>query len=178
MRRRTRRLTIGDSTYLWSLRHTHRLDKDAREGCCETLSIRSHQGQGILRIEFGHGPDRLVPDGFPWPSGTVGGGDGRTLNLHEPGTVRALLDEAADRGWNPTQPTLETLDGWTLFDSAYLPPPRNDSTHLSDDTTDGLTRDRGRGQTPLTTLVGAMPRMSLSSASWAGPNVATQVSTR
>ena len=117
--KRTRRLTTGDTTYLWSLRHTHRaLDDGTCDDCCETLSIRSPEGRGGLRVQFRNGPDRLVPDGYPQPSGTVGTRDGRTLNLHEPGTVRALLDEAVRRGRSPGGPTVEELDGWTLFDAA------------------------------------------------------------
>ncbi|MGW3657837.1 hypothetical protein ACWD6R_20025 [Streptomyces sp. NPDC005151] len=118
--KRTRRLTIDDRTYLWSLRHTHHALADGtREGCCETLSIRSLEGRGGLRIQFSHGPERLVPDGYPQPSGTVGTPDGRTLNLHEPGTVRAVLDEAVRRGRNPERPIAEELDGWTLFDAVH-----------------------------------------------------------
>lgn len=118
--KRTRRLTTGDTTYLWSLRHTHRaLDDGTCEDCCETLVIRSLEGRGGLRIQFRNGPDWLVPDGYPQPSGTVGTRDGRTLNLHEPGTVRVLLDEAVQRGWKPGRPTTEELDGWALFDNAH-----------------------------------------------------------
>ncbi|MFJ5071633.1 hypothetical protein ACIQC7_34975 [Kitasatospora sp. NPDC088556] len=118
--KRTRRLTIDDRTYLWSLRHTHHALADGtREGCCETLSIRSLEGRGGLQIQFSHGPRRLVPDGYPQPSGTVGTRDGRTLNLHEPGTVRALLDEAVRRGRNPGGLIAEELDGWTLFDAVH-----------------------------------------------------------
>jgi hypothetical protein len=118
--KRTRRLTTGDRTYLWSLRHTHRaLDDGTCEDCCETLVIRSLEGRGGLRIQFRNGPDRLVPDGYPQPSGTVGTRDGRNLNLHEPGIVRALLDEAVRRGRSPGGPTTEELDGWMLFDAVH-----------------------------------------------------------
>ncbi|MFC1415707.1 hypothetical protein [Streptacidiphilus cavernicola] len=118
--KRKRHLTIDDRTYLWSLRHTHHALADGTcEDCCETLSIRSLEGRGGLRIHFPYGPDWLVPDGYPQPSGTVGTRDGRTLNLHEPGTVRALLDEAIRHGLNPGEPTTEELDGWTLFDAVH-----------------------------------------------------------
>lgn len=118
--KRKRRLTIDDRTYLWSLQHTHHALADGTsEDCRETLSIRSLEGRGGLRIQFSHGPERLVPDGYPQPSGTVGTRDGRTLNLHEPGTVRALLDEAVRRGRNPGGLIAEELDGWTLFDAVH-----------------------------------------------------------
>ena len=55
--KRTRRLTISGTTYLWSLRHTHRaLDDGTREDCCEALPIRSLDSRGGLRIQFRNGP--------------------------------------------------------------------------------------------------------------------------
>lgn len=56
-----------------------------------------------------------ISDGF-LPSGAVGTSDDVWLNLHEPGTVRALLDEAIARGWNAGDPEGMQIDGWTLFD--------------------------------------------------------------
>ncbi|MGW2936611.1 hypothetical protein ACWDA7_33225 [Streptomyces sp. NPDC001156] len=49
------------------------------------------------------------------------------MNLHEPGTVRALLDAALKRGWRTEDPVTEEIDGWSIFDevvqhrSATLP---------------------------------------------------------
>ncbi|MFC7104235.1 hypothetical protein ACFQQB_29615 [Nonomuraea rubra] len=40
------------------------------------------------------------------------------MNLHEPGTVRALLDEAVRRGWDGDDPRTVCLDGWDLFTAA------------------------------------------------------------
>jgi hypothetical protein len=57
-----------------------------------------------------------VPDGYVH-SGAVGTG-GLWLNLHEPGTVRALLDEATRRGWDSDDPRTSHLDGWDLFTAA------------------------------------------------------------
>ncbi|WP_251021589.1 hypothetical protein [Streptomyces sp. ISL-98] len=39
------------------------------------------------------------------------------MNLHEPGTARALLDVAQARGWASRQPRDEEIDGWPLFDA-------------------------------------------------------------
>lgn len=52
------------------------------------------------------------------PGGTVIWGD-RALNLHEPGTALALVDEAGKAGWHPHTPEPVELDGWTLFDAVH-----------------------------------------------------------
>ncbi|MCF3106531.1 hypothetical protein IPZ58_33935 [Streptomyces roseoverticillatus] len=113
-----RRLVAGGETFLWSLGHTHRALGDGRyEGCCETLVIRLFKTRGRLQVSFAEGPGRLVPDGFLRPSGVVGITGGGTLNLHEPGTVRAVLDEALGRGWSPDGPPAVEMDGWDLFET-------------------------------------------------------------
>ncbi|MET9406088.1 hypothetical protein ABZX90_09990 [Streptomyces sp. NPDC002935] len=38
--------------------------------------------------------------------------------LHEPGTLRALLDAALTQGWHADDPLVKEMDGWTLFDAA------------------------------------------------------------
>ncbi|MFD8937393.1 hypothetical protein ACFV0R_19445 [Streptomyces sp. NPDC059578] len=43
---------------------------------------------------------------------------GGSLNLHEPGAVRALLDAASARGWQPGQQPAVEVDGWPLLDAA------------------------------------------------------------
>ncbi|WP_327289225.1 hypothetical protein [Streptomyces sp. NBC_01198] len=108
-----RRLVVGDSTYLWSVRHAHHVVNANGTHCVESVVLRRDGDHGSLRIAFVPGPGRYVPDGF-LPSGAVSTGDG-VLNLHKPGTVRALLDEALARGWDPGSPNGETLDGWTVF---------------------------------------------------------------
>ncbi|MFG3114569.1 hypothetical protein ACGF4C_09240 [Streptomyces sp. NPDC048197] len=50
-------------------------------------------------------------------SGAVGTTNGPLLNLHEPGTVRAFLDEALTKGWRPDDPLTTEMDGWRLFDT-------------------------------------------------------------
>jgi hypothetical protein len=116
--KRARRLIVDGKTFLWSLGHTHRALGDGHyEDCCETLVIRLFKVRGRLHIVFREGPDRLVPDGYLMPSGAVGTAGGR-LNLHEPGTTRALLDAALAQGWQPNDPLAKTIDGWTLFEAA------------------------------------------------------------
>lgn len=108
---------VEGESFLWTLSHTHRaLGNGQYEDCCETLVIRQFKARGCLRIVFRAGSDRLVPDGYLMPSGAVGTGLGRTLNLHEPGTVRALLDAALKRGWRTDDPVTEEIDGWSIFD--------------------------------------------------------------
>ncbi|WP_445047834.1 hypothetical protein [Streptomyces drozdowiczii] len=43
---------------------------------------------------------------------------GASLNLHEPGAVRALLDAASDRGWRPEGRGPVEMDGWPLLEAA------------------------------------------------------------
>ena len=109
---------VEGDTFLWSLRHTHHARGNGQYADCrETLVIRLFRARGRLRITFRADPGRLVPDGYLMPSGAVGTGLGSTLNLHEPGTVRALLDTALNQqGWRPDDPATKEIDGWSLFD--------------------------------------------------------------
>ncbi|MGW3745401.1 hypothetical protein ACWD62_33705 [Streptomyces sp. NPDC005146] len=115
--RKPRRLVVGEGTFLWSVGHHHHTARGRYQDCREVLTIRGSGARGRLLVVFRAGPDRLVPDGF-LPSGAVGTSAGSWLNLHEPGTVRALLDEAVSRGWYPDNPPTEQLDGWGLFSRA------------------------------------------------------------
>ncbi|MFE6283532.1 hypothetical protein [Streptomyces sp. NPDC057877] len=108
---RLRRLVIDEGTaYDWTLRHSHAADG----GCRETLSLYRDR-RTVTRIVFGSGEGRYVAEGY-WFSGSVTDGRGNLLNLHEPGVVRAFVDEAARRGLlaEPGAGTVE-LDGWELF---------------------------------------------------------------
>lgn len=110
---------VEGETVLWSVRHAHRARGDGPpEPCRETLLIRVPRTRGQLRIVFRAGADRLVPDGYLMHAGAVGTSPVRSLNLHEPGAVRALLDTALDRGWSPDAPGTEEWDGWSIFDEA------------------------------------------------------------
>ncbi|WP_410364031.1 hypothetical protein [Streptomyces sp. 5K101] len=51
-------------------------------------------------------------------SGDVGLTRGESLNLHEPGAVRALLDVALARGWEPAERQTVEVDGWLLLEAA------------------------------------------------------------
>jgi hypothetical protein len=44
-------------------------------------------------------------------------GSNDCLNLNEPGTVRAPLDEAAASGWQPEALSTREADGWLYFDT-------------------------------------------------------------
>ncbi|MGW0389968.1 hypothetical protein ACWDYJ_03505 [Streptomyces sp. NPDC003042] len=118
--RTARRLVVDGNTYMWSVRHAHRALGTGRgyEDCRETLTLYPAGARGSLRTVFRAGPGRLVPDGYPMHSGEVCKAEGGSLNLHEPGTVRALLEEAQARGWRPDGPATEEVDGWALFDAA------------------------------------------------------------
>ncbi|ANZ17002.1 hypothetical protein ACH4YO_37145 [Streptomyces noursei] len=121
---RPRRLVVGGQRWLWTVRHRH-------PECREVLSLRREGRREVLRIVFRPGPGRFVPDGF-LHSGAVMDDRRRSLNLHEPGVVRKLLDAAVgdaalpdrtegsgERGGLPTTAGAREreLDGWPLFDA-------------------------------------------------------------
>ncbi|WP_371525678.1 hypothetical protein OG302_05460 [Streptomyces sp. NBC_01283] len=116
--KKPRRLVVEGEVFLWSVSHTHRVPPGGGyEDCCEVLAVRRFQARGRLRILFRDGAGRLVPDGF-LHSGAVGTTEsGDFLNLHEPGTARALLDAAMAHGWHPDEPSERELDGWVFFEA-------------------------------------------------------------
>jgi hypothetical protein len=114
--RTPRQLVVGDDTFLWSVRHEHHGDGGSYEDCSEVLTIRRPGALGRLRVVFGSCPGHLVPDGHT-PSGTVGTCDGVWLNLHEPATVRALVDEITSRGGLINGDAVTEVDGWALFET-------------------------------------------------------------
>ncbi|WP_042453181.1 hypothetical protein [Streptacidiphilus jiangxiensis] len=117
--RAARRLVVGEETYLWQVGHDHRRVDDVATGrhrfldCREVLTIRRAGTEARLRLVFAAGPGRLVSDGL-LPSGALGA-DGAWLNLHEPGAVRALLEQATARGWRFEGHQATDVDGWPLF---------------------------------------------------------------
>ncbi|MFF7365943.1 hypothetical protein [Streptomyces sp. NPDC008125] len=118
---RPRRLVADGRTYFWQHRHSHRKDEHGRPVDCRqvlTLSPQPSGTGGPLRIVFASGPDRYVPGGAPLGSGDVGRIRGSSLNLHEPGAARALLDAATAHGWRPEDPGPVEIDGWLLLDAA------------------------------------------------------------
>ncbi|MFD7874733.1 hypothetical protein ACFV5G_11600 [Streptomyces sp. NPDC059766] len=117
--RMPRRLVVDAQTYLWTLRHSHSM-VDGSRSCCQTLTLYPQPAGagGPLRIVFAAGPDRYVPGGAYVGSGDVGYIRGADLNLHEPGAVRALLDVASARGWQPQERQAVEIDGWSLLEAA------------------------------------------------------------
>ncbi|WP_405666205.1 hypothetical protein [Streptomyces sp. NBC_00055] len=114
-----RRLIADGRVYLWTLRHRHRmLDSGRFADCCDTLTLYPQPTGtgGPVHIVFADGPGRYV-GGAPMGSGDVGYIQGGSLNLHEPGAARALLDAASARGWQPEQRAVE-VDGWSLLEAA------------------------------------------------------------
>ncbi|MET9886119.1 hypothetical protein ABZZ20_23885 [Streptomyces sp. NPDC006430] len=119
--KKPRRLVADGRAYLWTLRHSHHvLDSGRSADCRETLTLYPQPPGtgGPLRIVFAEGPGRYVPGGAPFGSGDVGFTRGADLNLHEPGAVRALLDVALARGWQPGERRAVEVDGWLLLEAA------------------------------------------------------------
>ncbi|GAA1694164.1 hypothetical protein GCM10009765_49270 [Fodinicola feengrottensis] len=110
--RKIRRLVVDGKDFLWSLRHANRSDGNNFLDCGEILTIYRGEPSERLLIVFQQRPDRLVADGHG-PSATVYAQGGVVVNLHKPGTVRALIDEAMQDGW----PTTRQIDGWPLVDA-------------------------------------------------------------
>ena len=110
-RRRRRSLTVDEGvTYLWTVRHRH----GDGQPCREILTL--HRDGVHTRIVFRTGDGRYAGDGYPTYSGGVGDAH-HHLNLHEPGVVRAFVDEATRRG---LLPHAGELDGWELFSAVAL----------------------------------------------------------
>ncbi|GAA3355881.1 hypothetical protein GCM10017744_020210 [Streptomyces antimycoticus] len=123
--KKPRRLVADERAYLWTLRHSHRvLDNGRPTACRQTLTLYPQPaGTGApLRIVFAEGPGRYVPGGFPMGSGDVGYVRGGSLNVHEPGAVRALLDAASARGWQPGERQVVEVDGWPLLEAVAAAP--------------------------------------------------------
>ncbi|WP_367323141.1 hypothetical protein [Streptomyces sp. HUAS ZL42] len=108
--RRLRRLVVDERTvFVWNVRHRH----GGGEPCSEVRSL--HRDGAVTRIVFREGEGRGIADGY-LPSGCVCTNDG-VLNLHEPGVVRAFVDEARRRGLLAGS---AEVDGWELFASVVV----------------------------------------------------------
>jgi hypothetical protein len=105
--RSLRRLVVDERTvYLWNVRHRH----GDGEPCRETLTLLC---DGIrTRIVFRSGEGNDAGGGYPGHSGGVSDAHGHYVNLHEPGVVRALVDEASRRGLLSGG---GEADGWELL---------------------------------------------------------------
>ncbi|GGU49667.1 hypothetical protein [Lentzea flava] len=103
-RRRVRWLRVGADQYVWSVRHAH------DDGVCrEFVRLTRDGAPGQLVLVFRSG------DGVYAHAGAVQHPDGRVLNFNLPRVIRAVLDEAIDRGWQPDAHW--ELDGWPWFDA-------------------------------------------------------------
>ncbi|NEW40992.1 hypothetical protein GV794_06325 [Nocardia cyriacigeorgica] len=109
---RRRVLKVGARRYLWKAYHQH------LDGCEEVLRMREFGSVAGLTLVFRPGGERQVADGYPSASGDIWIGE-RSLNLNEPGVVRAFLDAAVDAGWMAHTRTMGRRDGWELFDIAH-----------------------------------------------------------
>ncbi|GHF78827.1 hypothetical protein GCM10018783_56370 [Streptomyces griseosporeus] len=108
-------MLVGGTEYAWCFGHRHdRLRGYA--GCSTTLTLWRAGDRSCLRLVFRPSPDRAIADGYFDEGAVVRLTDRAYLNLHEPGSVRSLLDEAVARGLLPTSGLVET-DGWPLFDA-------------------------------------------------------------
>ncbi|MFJ9547223.1 hypothetical protein [Streptomyces erythrochromogenes] len=115
---KARRMVVDGHTYTRSVRHSHSRPGGPDRDCCEALTVHLTGARGALRIVFREGPGRLVPGGWAMVSGEVSLATTESLYLHEPGAVRALMEEARERGWRPDGPSGMEIDGWTLFEAA------------------------------------------------------------
>lgn len=110
--RRVRRLTTGRDVWYWTVRQRVR---PVYADCRLTLALFTRQSGRRLVLVFAPCATGAVSNSY-FAAGTVARlPDGTCLNLHEPGTVRRLLDAA--------RPVLEVrsseqsleVDGWFYF---------------------------------------------------------------
>lgn len=121
-RRRVRRLVVGGAVYGWCFAHRHDRVR-GYPGCSSTVTLWRRGGSGHLRLVFRPEHDRVIADGYFDEGAAVRLPDRACLNLYEPGSVRALLEEAVVGGLWPAAGTVE-VDGWPLFDAVTpLDPP-------------------------------------------------------
>jgi len=117
--RRLRRLVLDSVVFLWYVEARYDTNPDYR---LEMLRVRREGTRGRLDIVF-RSPrnfrgDRVVPH-----SGRVvvrrtdvaGKPADVAWNLFEPGVVRALVEVALERGWQPHVPADIRMDGWDLL---------------------------------------------------------------
>ncbi|MBN0046265.1 hypothetical protein JS756_19580 [Streptomyces actuosus] len=114
-RRRVRRMEAGGTVYGWCFGHRHDRVR-GYPGCRSTVTLWRPRGAACLRLVFHPSPGRVVAGSFFDEATVVRLPDREHLNLHEPGSVRALLDESLVRGLFPAAGTVE-VDGWPLFDA-------------------------------------------------------------
>ena len=116
-------LVTDGRRYLWRVRHRH------AEGCDEILAIRRVASPSGRALHFRPKPGFVIPEGGTWPAGVVADDAGRTLNLNEPGVVRAFVGaltaaewDAAEwdaAEWDAADRSYRHLDGWLWFEAAH-----------------------------------------------------------
>ncbi|GGN56867.1 hypothetical protein GCM10011579_018480 [Streptomyces albiflavescens] len=112
--RRLRRLIVGDTTWYWTVRQRVR---PAYDDCRLTLSLRPEGTRRRLALVFRPSQDRIVSNTYFESGALVRLPDRTYLNLHEPGTVRRLLDAAMPiLDLRPSEQVIE-VDGWRYFDA-------------------------------------------------------------
>lgn len=121
---RLRRLVVGDTTWHWTVRQRSNV---AYDHCHLKLSLYPDGPRGRrLALLFSPSEGRVVSNCYFDSGALVRLPDHTYLNLHEPGTVRRLLDAAAPTlDLHPSTHTLE-LDGWAYFDTITEPAPNAD----------------------------------------------------
>ncbi|MFI6943112.1 hypothetical protein ACIBI4_27935 [Streptomyces sp. NPDC050418] len=119
-RRRIRRLVTDDAVYEWCFAHRHDRVR-GYDGCRSTVTLWRPGSRARLRFVFRPGPDRLIAECSFDQGAAVRMPDRAYLNLYEPGSVRALLDEHLTHEPFPDSGTTE-VDAWPLFD-AVTPAP-------------------------------------------------------
>ncbi|OIJ97844.1 hypothetical protein BIV25_13690 [Streptomyces sp. MUSC 14] len=116
-RRRVRRLVVDGTVYGWCFWHRHDRARGC-PGCASTVSLWRLGSRARLRLVFRPAAGRIIADGYHDEGAAMRLPDRAYLNLHEPGSVRALLDEALARGLFPAAGPVEAeVDGWPLFDA-------------------------------------------------------------
>ncbi|MEU4849349.1 hypothetical protein [Streptomyces gilvosporeus] len=108
-------MVVGGTVYGWAFGHRHDRVR-GYSGCSNTVALWRPGSRACLRLVFQPTSDRAISDGYFDEGAVVRLPDREYLNLHEPGSVRALLDEALARGLFPATGPVE-VDGWPLFDA-------------------------------------------------------------
>ncbi len=121
---RLRRLVVGDTTWHWTVRQRSNV---AYDHCHLKLSLYPDGPRGRrLALLFSPSENRVVSNCYFDSGALVRLPDHTYLNLHEPGTVRRLLDAAAPNlARHPNAHTLE-VNGWPYFDAITEPAPNAD----------------------------------------------------
>ncbi|MGI5326912.1 hypothetical protein [Actinomadura nitritigenes] len=108
-------MMVDGAVYGWCFAHRHDRVR-GYPGCSSTVTLWRRGGSGRLRLVFRPEHDRVIADGYFDEGAAIRLPDRAYLNLYEPGSVRALLEEAVADGVWPDAGTVE-VDGWPLFDA-------------------------------------------------------------